>query len=193
MEVLGIDKAHIVGQSYGGDVALDFAIAHPANTLSLALSSPGIGGTEDMAYTAEEQAAIDNSNAALETALAKEDWRAAAEALLLLPEFTTAARHPTAGARLVDMVARFDWWPMFREDPLVAPEQPAAENLDKVSVPVLVITGELSSSVDLARADMIEQGVKGAQKVILPGVDHLAQLERPDLFEATVRTFLAAQ
>jgi 3-oxoadipate enol-lactonase len=193
MDYLGIAKAHLIGQSYGGDVVFDFAVAHPEQTLSVIGSSPGLTGTEDMAYTAEEQAAIDNANAALEEALGKEDWKAAAEALLLLPEFTTAAKHPTAGARLVKMVEDFDWWPMFRTDPLVAPEQPAGKNLDKVKAPVLVITGELASSTDLARAAMIEQGIPGAQKVILPGADHLGQLESPAAFESAVLTFLAAQ
>ena len=159
MESLGIEKAHLIGQSYGGEVALDFAIAHPESTLSLIGSSPGIGGTEEMAYTAEEQAAVDQFNAALEAALAEEDWQAAAEALLLLPEFTTAAKHPTAGARLVEMVKDFEWWQMFREDPLVAPETPAVEQLDKVTAPTLVIAGELGASTDLARADLLEQGM----------------------------------
>ncbi len=193
MESLGIDKAHLIGQSYGGEVALDFAIAHPESTLSLIGSSPGIGGTEEMAYTAEEQAAVDQFNAALEAALAKEDWQAAAEALLLLPEFTTAAKHPTAGARLVEMVKDFEWWQMFREDPLVAPETPAVEQLDKVTAPTLVIVGELGASTDLARADLLEQEIPGAQKVVLPGVDHLGQLEDPAAFQAAVFEFLAAQ
>ena len=29
MDYLGIDKAHLIGQSYGGDVVFDFAVAHP--------------------------------------------------------------------------------------------------------------------------------------------------------------------
>lgn len=193
MDYLGIEKAHIIAQSYGGRVAFDFAIANPDQVVSIVGSSPDLSGTEDLPYTPEEQAAVDASNAALEAALAKKDWQAAAEALLLVPEFTTAAKHPTAGARLVKMVAGFDWWPMFREDPLLAADLPAADNLDKVHVPVLVITGELASSVDHARADLIEQGVPGAQKVILPGADHLGQLENPGAFESAVLTFLAAQ
>jgi pimeloyl-ACP methyl ester carboxylesterase len=192
MDELGIEQAHLIGQSYGGGIVFDFAVAHPEMTRSVIGSSPALTGVE-MAYTAEEQAAIDASNAALEAAMAEGDWKAAAEALLLLPEFTTAARHPTAGARLVKMVEDFDWWPFFREDPLVAPEQPAGEHLDKVSAPVLVITGERTASIDLAAAEMIEKGIKGAKKVILPGVDHLAQLEAPDAFAAEVFEFLAAQ
>ena len=91
------------------------------------------------------------------------------------------------------MVKDFDWWPMFREDPVTVPEKPAVEQLDKVTAPTLVITGEFAPSTDRARADLVEEGVAGAKKVVLPGVDHLAQLETPDVFEATVLDFLAAQ
>lgn len=64
MDYLGIDKAHLIGQLYGGDVIFDFAVAHPEKTLSVIGSSPGLSGTEDMAYTAEEQDAVDKANAA---------------------------------------------------------------------------------------------------------------------------------
>ena len=100
MESLGIEKAHLIGQSFGSGIALDFAIAHPESTRSLVMSGPDVGGTADLPYTAEEQKEVEAFNAAFETALAAKDWQAAAEALLLLPEFTTAAKHPTAGARI---------------------------------------------------------------------------------------------
>ena len=155
------------------------------------MSGPDVPGTADLSYTPEEQKDVDAFNAAFEPALAAEDWQAVAEALLLLPEFTTAAKHPTAGARLVEMVKDFDWWQMVREDPVIVPETPAVEELDKVTAPVLVITGEFAPSTDRARADIVEKGVAGAKKVVLPGVDHLAQLETPAVFEALVLEFLA--
>ena len=190
LEYLGIEQANLIGQSFGGGVALDFAIAHPERTLSLITSGAEVGGSEDPSYTMEEQAAVDAFNTALGEALAKEDWQAAAESLLLLPEFTTAAKHPTAGARLVEMLKDFDWWPMFREDPLVELDPPAVEQLDKVMAPTLVIAGELSGSFDLAQADILVEGITGAQKVILSGVDHLGHLETPAAFEKVVMEFL---
>ncbi len=51
MDALGAEKAHLVGHSMGGAVALDFALAHPDRALSLALiASAGLGPEIDGDY-----------------------------------------------------------------------------------------------------------------------------------------------
>jgi 3-oxoadipate enol-lactonase len=44
LEYLRIDRAHILGQSRGGAVAIDFALAHPEATGALVLVDPVLGG-----------------------------------------------------------------------------------------------------------------------------------------------------
>ncbi len=51
MDAVGAEKAHLVGHSLGGAIALDFALAHPDRALSLALlASAGLGPQIDGDY-----------------------------------------------------------------------------------------------------------------------------------------------
>ena len=51
IDALGVEKAHLVGHSMGGALALDFALAHPDRALSLALiASAGLGAEIDGDY-----------------------------------------------------------------------------------------------------------------------------------------------
>jgi 3-oxoadipate enol-lactonase len=44
LEHLSIDRAHVLGQSRGGAVAIDFALAHPGATSALVLVDPVLAG-----------------------------------------------------------------------------------------------------------------------------------------------------
>ena len=46
LDYLKVTKAHIVGLSLGGRIALDFAVAHPTRVNSLVLAGPGLAGYE---------------------------------------------------------------------------------------------------------------------------------------------------
>jgi pyruvate dehydrogenase E2 component (dihydrolipoyllysine-residue acetyltransferase) len=51
MDAVGLPKAHLVGHSMGGAVALEFALAHPHRALSVVLiASAGLGPEIDSAY-----------------------------------------------------------------------------------------------------------------------------------------------
>ena len=41
MDVMGIDKAHLSGESLGGMVAAAFAVKHPARVMRLMLNTTG--------------------------------------------------------------------------------------------------------------------------------------------------------
>lgn len=49
MDALGIERAHIIGQSIGGMIAQDFALRHPDRAASLVLigTTPAFGGRDD--------------------------------------------------------------------------------------------------------------------------------------------------
>src|ERR1017187_2379910 len=43
---LDVQKAHVIGISFGSKIALDFALAHPELVASLVLVAPSVGGTQ---------------------------------------------------------------------------------------------------------------------------------------------------
>src|SRR5262245_43592277 len=73
IDALKIDRAHLVGHSFGGGVALDFAIAHPDRVSSLVLVNSGVPGLQ--MPPDEQQAAMQVFMAAKESeARAVEAW-----------------------------------------------------------------------------------------------------------------------
>ena len=76
-------------------------------------------------------------------------------------------------------------------DPIVL-DPPAAGRLSEITVPTLIIEGELDPSDTHAAADALAAGIAGARRVTMKGVAHLPNLERPDDFRRIVRDFLAS-
>jgi pimeloyl-ACP methyl ester carboxylesterase len=71
-------------------------------------------------------------------------------------------------------------------------DPPAAGRLGEVTVPTLIVEGELDPSDTHAAAAALEAGIPGARRVTMKGVAHLPNLERPDDFRRIVRDFLAS-
>lgn len=70
------------------------------------------------------------------------------------------------------------------------PERPAVGRLAEVKVPTLILVGASDIPDVHAHAGALEAGIQGARRVVIPGAGHLIHLEKPDLFNETVLTFL---
>jgi pimeloyl-ACP methyl ester carboxylesterase len=77
LDFLQVDQAIVVGISYGGKIALDFALANPQRVTALVLGAPSVGGSqpsERIIQFWEEE----------ETAIEQRDWDTAVELNLRL-------------------------------------------------------------------------------------------------------------
>ncbi len=70
------------------------------------------------------------------------------------------------------------------------PETPAVDRLSEIKVPTLVVVGDLDRPETVASADLLEERLPNARKVVMPGTAHLPNLERPDDFNQIVLGFL---
>ena len=70
---------------------------------------------------------------------------------------------------------------------------PAAQRLSEIQVPTLVIIGELDNEYQQVMVEIAVQGIPGAQKVVMPGLDHSPFLEDPEGFNQLVLEFLAGK
>ena len=91
------------------------------------------------------------------------------------------------------MIAEYTGWHWVNENPLRALDPPAAERLDTIRVPTLIILGERDFPDCLAIAETLHQGIPKACKVMLPHVGHMSSMEAPERFNRLVLDFLAAQ
>lgn len=181
---LGIDRAHLVGCSYGAGVCVELALEHPDLAASLLLAAPG--GSLLTERTDDFAAFL----AAEDDALARGDLDAATEANVVhwvdgphrgpdvvAPEVREAVRQMQ---RLAFDITH-DWpdetWEA--EDEL-DPEPP--DWLGDITAPLLVLCGELDMDIVRAAADLLTAQVLSSRRVDWPDVAHLPAMERPDDF-----------
>lgn len=185
MEHLGITHAHIMGLSLGGAVAVDFAVSYPEATASLIpVDAALIGGYEWIEGRPSAGIREQAHHAGLEAA--KTFW-------LNHPLFAPAQEKPTVAARLVQIVETYSGWHMVNDDPVRVPEPPAIERLGTLRMPTLIIVGERDLFDFRCVADIMEERIARAKKVVMPGVGHMSNMENPEQFNEVVLEFLADQ
>ena len=185
----GIDRAHVVGASYGAGVAVEVALTDPDRVASLLLVTPGgaliAERTDDLrAFAAAENAAIEagDLDAAVEANLAT--W--------VDGPGQDPGRVDPAVREMVGRMQRLAFeltadWDDVEEDEL---EPPALERLAEVAVPTLVLSAALDLEAIRQAASAVLAGVTGAREVVWPDVAHVPSMERPEEFSALVEAWL---
>jgi pimeloyl-ACP methyl ester carboxylesterase len=189
LDAAGIGRAALVGTSFGGMVALDFALDSPERVAALVLVG---AGTDDHDYSEEMQA----FDAAEEAAVARGDLDAAVAANL---DFWVAGPRRTADEvdpKIRELVAEMQLQ-AFRQskghDDLRAArlDPPASQRLGDVNVPTLVVTGDEDVDDIRVMGDRLARDIPGAERATIAGAAHLPNLERPEEFDRIVLDFLA--
>ena len=190
LDHLGIDRASLVGASYGGRVALEFALEHPARVDALVLVGAGL---RDLEWSDE----IERSFAEEERLVEAEDLEGAVE-LNLRTWVDGPSRQPDevdsdVRRRVGEMQRRaFDVQLAVPDAGPDAPfEPPASTRLADVRCPTLVVVGELDQPEILRTAGQLADGIPGARRAVIPETAHVPNMEKPDQFNALVLEFLA--
>ncbi len=138
LDYLGIRHTHVVGCSYGGLTAIDFALTYPQRVERMVLSAPSIGGVApapDMAaYWEQEEALIEVGKLDEATELNLVLW---VDGPSRTPAQVDAAVRTEVGRmqmRTFELDAPDDAEPL-------ALDPPAVERLDELTMPVLVLVG----------------------------------------------------
>jgi 3-oxoadipate enol-lactonase len=185
---LGIARASLIGLSLGGRIAMDFALAHPEMVDRLVLAAPGISGGK----WAEDH---DTLWVVAARAAAKRNDSVAVSLAWLESAYIRTALHPPEQAERLRGIARDNasfWMGMIRHGDLEREASPpAADRLEQLQMPVLLLVGSIDTPFiqDVARA--IAARVPHVRRVDIPGVGHMVNLEAPERFDAEVKAFLA--
>ena len=183
LDVLGIERADLVGLSFGGMHALHTAISLPdrVDRLVLADTSPAFG--------------MDGT--------ARESWIDARLAPI------TAGETPAESAeRIVDAITASPLTGIIRDETVAAfgqisprgftaavhclPTNDVREQLASISNASLVIVGELDEETPVSYAHLMAERLPNARLEVLEGVGHLSPAEDPIRFNQLVAEFLSA-
>jgi pimeloyl-ACP methyl ester carboxylesterase len=185
---LGINEAYICGCSMGGNVVLNFGIAHPEMARALIMVASGAGTTgrdilvpklEGMAQQIEKvgwkvlagQYAQDPNR----TQLGRKDQRSQQEFIKGL-----AAHSNEGSAHLIREV-------IIKRPPVSALEA----KLKKLKIPALIMIGD-EDEMCIDPALLMKKYMPGAGLLVLPQSGHATNLEEPDIFNRALLDFLTA-
>jgi pimeloyl-ACP methyl ester carboxylesterase len=185
---LGIERAVLVGASYGGNVAVELALEHPERVSGLVLVNSLVGSTTRSADLLEAWKHI-------EEAMESGDLDRATELELRLwvdgPHRTAEQVDPGVRelVRTMDraLLARVPEQEAAAERNL---EPPAHTRLAEIAAPVLVVVGTLDQPEALLSADALVTHVPNARRVDIEGAAHLPSLEQADVFNRILLDFL---
>lgn len=183
LDHLGIERAHVLGLSRGGAVAIAFAIAYPARTRSLIAVDAVLRGFDGAADFVDSLKVIWRTARESGVAAAKALWREH-------PLFDVARRQPDTWAAFDQMFGDYHGWHWANPDPEMAPDPPPAQRLGEIAAPALVVVGEHDIPAMQRTARALADGIDGAELALIPGAGHLPSMEAPQPFNTRVLEFL---
>jgi pimeloyl-ACP methyl ester carboxylesterase len=170
-DALGVDRAHVYGQSFGSMVAQELALSAPGRVRTLVLGCTHMGSSRAVRATEAK-------------APKGEPWRA-----MYSPGFPD--RHPEHVAEDLRIGAaqpkhreggRRQWEAMQGFD--------SYDRLPSLRVPTLVIHGREDLAIPVENARRLAERIPGAELVVLEGAGHLYHSEQAEAADAAVLAFM---
>ncbi|MDP7578657.1 MAG: alpha/beta fold hydrolase [SAR202 cluster bacterium] len=182
LDHLEVSRAHVIGLSMGGLIALDFALAWPETVSSLVTVDAVLGGYDwneagnlirSVHRTALKHGVEKAKNVWLESAL-----------------FAPAMEKTKVAASIRRMVTDYTGWHWLNRAPIRGNEPVAIDRLHEISCPTLVVVGQRDTPDFQAIAEILHMGIHNARKTILAGAGHMANMEEPEKFNEILMEFL---
>ena len=180
-DAYGIGRdAILMGNGFGGTVALAFALAHGDRLAKLVLCdvAPGFPEEGKQAFRVMAAKVAEGGMGAIAEIAANRVFHAA-----------YLAAHPEAVNERKAVLLKIDP-AAFRAACTSLVEADLVPSLEKLRVPALVIYGELDQATPPALNKLIASRAPGARIVELAGCGHCPPLEQPQEFLAAIRDFL---
>lgn len=183
MRQVHMPRAIIVGNSSGGGLALDFAVAHPEMVEGLFLIGPVVHGMASSDYFNERG----NQNSA---PLARNDMKAAAENWSK-DRFLIAGEDPAARKQLYNALVENPQNLKYSGGLEIRPSPPTAQRLSQIRVPALVLVGDADIADVFAYSGAIEAALPLASFEVWKDTGHLIQIQRPEKLASRFNRFVA--
>jgi pimeloyl-ACP methyl ester carboxylesterase len=182
IDALALGPAHVAGLSWGGTVVQELYRHHPVHVATLILIDTYAGWKGSLPED-EVRARVEGARQMLAAPAREFDPT--------LPGLF-ASDPPAVFVPLLEEIAAAVRPETLRTQVLVMAEADQRDLLPRISVPTLLVWGELDARSPLSVARQFEQAIADATLVVIPGAGHLSQLEQPDLVNAAVREFCSA-
>ena len=194
---LGLDRVHILGQSWGGMLAQEYALRQPQGLVSLILANTT---SSIPMWVAEANRLREQLPAEVNATLTRHEEAGTTDS----QEYQDAmnvfyARHVCRVTPMPDFVqCAFDqlgYVYNYMNGPSefhvvgVIKDWDCTNRLSEIRVPTLIISGLYDESTPVIN-EVLHRGIAGSEWVLLQNSSHLAHVEEPELYMQTVQAFL---
>lgn len=199
-EALGLDRLHVLGQSWGGMLAMEYALTQPVGVASLTIASSPASITQ---WVAEANRLREGLPSEVQATLHRHEVAKTTDS----GEYKSAVmefyrRHVIRAEPMPDAVART--FAKLERNPQVyltmnGPSEfhvignlkdwDIVARLPEVRIPTLVTSGRHDEATPLI-ADTVHRGIRGSEWVIFENSSHMAHVEEADRYMNVLDAFL---
>ena len=185
LKALDISKAHVVGISMGGFIAIELTLRHPELVDKLVLTATSAGGSTHVQASPLFQAMLGSRSAETDPGeIARRTYTA-----IMGPGY--AESHPTELNRIAD-TARYKPQKVegyFRQLQACLGHD-ASSRLSQIEVPTLVVHGTEDPLVPTENGKNLAAHIKGAKLILYPNTGHIPIIEQAEAYNCDVLEFL---
>jgi pimeloyl-ACP methyl ester carboxylesterase len=164
LKLLKMKKAHVVGLSLGGEVAIDFTIEYPNSVITLTLLDSSLGG-----YNSTVNWDVKAKGSGIDKA--KKNWMNHA--------VFDKTRSSNCWSKVGAIVKDYSGWHWINDDPRKKLDPSAKERLNEIKTPTLIAVGkdDLSYFHDIAK--YIHDNVENSTLHVIKDAGHMVNMEKP--------------
>lgn len=191
LDALGIPEPLVLmGCSMGGGLAMDFALSHPSKARAIIMVGSAPSGLElDVpapAKFADAEKAFEAGDLDLVAEIETQIW------------FDGIGRTPQqVNPEMRKLLYEMNRLALAHEVKQLGKRLPntetsAADRLQDLDLPVLIVVGSHDTPYIRAAAEYMEESIKSARKVVIEDAAHLPNMDQPHDFQGIVEDFLKA-
>ena len=186
---LNIESTSILGISNGGRIAFDFVSVHPSMVNRLILVSPGIRGYKSSGPEEDrEWKELDKKMDLQDLAISENRIDDAVN--IDLKVWASAQGTPSKNRILKIATTNSHIHKNPPNKLQKSPEPPAFTKLDQIRIPTILIVGDQDVKGMQTMTKRLHELIPGSELRVIRGADHIANMSRPEEFNAIVSSFL---
>jgi len=188
LDHFGAQQVILVGNSAGGTVAMQVALAHPERVSALILVDPAVytgGGAPSWIRPLLGSPQLQHLGPLLARQIQKRGTQ-----IIELAWHDTSRLSPETIARYQKPLQVDNWDKALWEFTLASRSSDLMDRLAEFTLPVLVITGDDDRIVPTADSIRLAGELPNASLMVIPQAGHVPHEERPDLFMQAVNEFV---